>query len=141
MNIEEAIKEVAARALPEMAFCLGTWHEIDEQLDLLKPPYIWVVFPRNGAVVVHRGRYIERLTALVGFFDLAPRDANGEDNMNVYRRMYEKALIFIDAANKSGHFKQLNGNIEMDVFPEVGAAYVTGLMLTINFEEITGVCL
>lgn len=141
MNIEEAIKEVAARALPEMAFCLGTMNEIDEQLDLLEPPFMWVVFPRNGAVVVHRGRYIERLTALVGFFDLTHRDADGEDNIAVYRRMMGKALAFVDAVNKSGYFRPLTGDIPMQIMAEVGAANVTGLMLEMEFQEMTGVCL
>lgn len=141
MKIEEALKEIAASALPEMSFCLGTMTEIDEKLDLLKPPFMWVVFPTSGAFIVRHGMLKERLRALVGFFDLVERDADGEDNMAVYRRMAGKAATFIDAVNHNRHLAPLDTTIPMTIHSEVGAANVTGLILEVEFTEAVGECL
>lgn len=139
MSIEEKLREIAETYLPEMSYTLGTMTEIDMQLDLKEPPFMWVVFPQRGGISYVRGRMKERLRALVGFFDLVNRDASGEDNMAVYRRMNEKARTFLEAVNTCGYFAPVE-DVEMDIYTEVGAANVTGLILDVEFREMQGRC-
>ena len=140
MSIEERLKEVVKTALPEMAYVLGTLTEIDEKLDVMEPPFVWVVFPDVGMLTYRRGKFWESFRVLVGFFDLTRRDADGEDNMAVYRRMVGKAKAFIRAYNESGHFEPLDGDIETTIRAEVGAANTTGLWIGINVQERDGRC-
>lgn len=141
MNIEEKLREIAERVLPDMSYVLGTLTEIDEKLDLMQPPFVWVVFPEVGTLTYRRGRWWESFRALVGFFDLTRRDADGEDNMAVYRRMVDKAKTFIQAYNESGYFEPIEGDIQTFIHAEVGAGYVTGLMIDISIRERDGRCL
>lgn len=139
MNIETKLQEIAAEYFPEMSYTLGSMTEIDEQLDRKEPPFLWVVFPATGGITYTNGRVKERLRALVGFFDLVERDANGEDNMTVYRTMAAKAETFINVVNTCGYFEPLT-DIPTNIYTEVGAANVTGLILDIELKERTGRC-
>lgn len=140
MNIETRLKEIAEEALPDMAYCFGSLMEIDEKLDLLQPPFMWVVFPELGTLTYRRGKFWESFRALVGFYDLVERDADGEDNITVYRKMVDAAKRFIKAYNESGYFEPLDGDIPTSIHTEVGAGNVTGLFIDINIEQRDGVC-
>ena len=140
MTIEEKLKEVVTVGMPDMAYVLGTLTEIDEKLDLLRPPFVWVVFPELGTLTYRMGRWKESFRALVGFFDLTGRDADGEDNMATYRRMVGRAKEFIEAYNASGFFEPIEGDIQTAIHAEVGAANVTGLMIDLVIKERRSVC-
>lgn len=140
MTIEERLREVVAEGLPDMAYVLGTLTEIDERLDLLRPPFVWVVFPETGVLTYRLGRWKESVRALVGFVDLTRRDADGDDNMAAYRRMVDKAKRFIEAYNASGFFEPIEGDIQTFIHSEVGAANVTGLMIDLIIKERRSVC-
>lgn len=140
MNIETKLREISEKALPDMSYVLGTLTEIDEKLDLMTPPFVWVVFPDMGTLTYRMGRWWESFRALVGFFDLTRRDADGEDNMMVYRRMVGKAKEWIKAYNESGYFEEIEGDIETAIHAEVGAGNVTGLMIDLVIRERDGRC-
>lgn len=139
-NIETKLREVTSAALPDVEFVLGTLMEIDEKLDLIKPPFVWCVFPEQGVLSYRRGKWWESVRMLVGFFDLTRRDADGDDNMAVYRRMVEMAKTWVVAYNESGYFEPLEGDIEMTIRAEVGAANVTGLWVDVNVKQRDGRC-
>lgn len=139
MNIEDKLKELAEKVLPEMSYTLGSMTEIDAQLDLQEPPFMWVVFPSTGALLYANGRVKERLRTLIGFFDLVRRDANGEDNMAVYRRMCGAARQYLDAINTCGYFAEV-AEVALNIYTEIGAANVTGCIMDVELSELTGHC-
>lgn len=139
-SIESKLKEIAKKALPEMQFVFGSLMEIDAKLDLLKPPYMYVVYPDVGTLTYRRGRFWESLNVLVGFFDAVQRDAQGEDNIAVYGRMIEAAKAFIRAYNEDGYFEPLEGDIKTTLLTEVGAVYVSGCYIDIVVSERDGRC-
>ena len=141
MTIEQKLREIAVGSMPEMSYVFGTLTEIDEKLDKLQPPFMWVVFPEVGTLTYRYGRWKESFRALVGFFDLTRRDADGEDNIATYRRMLEKAKEFIVAYNASGFFEPVEGDIQTAIHAEVGAANVSGLMIDITIKERISACL
>lgn len=141
MNIETRLREIAARALPGMSYVFGTLTEIDEKVDKIRPPFVWVVFPELGRLTYRRGRFWETIRVLVGFYDLVRRDADGEDNIAVYRRMVECAKAFIKAYNEDGYFEPLEGDIETTIHAEVGAENATGFWIDIHVSERDGRCL
>lgn len=139
MNIETKLSELAARYLPDFSYTLGSMTEIDMQLDLKEPPFMWVVFPATGGIRFVNGHAKERLRAMVGFFDLTRRDANGGDNMSVYRRMETAAETFLNAVNTCGYFEPVT-DAPTNIYTEIGAANVTGLILDVEFREMVGRC-
>lgn len=141
MSIEEKLREIAAASVPELAWVFGTMTEIDAKIDLIKPPFIWCVFPDVGVINVHNGRFKEGIRVLVGFYDRVIIDAQGENNMRAYRRMAEKAKRFISQYNNSGYFEPLDGNIETTIHAEIGADNFTGLMLDITAVERDRKCI
>lgn len=139
MTIEEKLKELAEKVLPDFSYTLGSMTEIDMQLDLQQPPFMWVVIPATGALSYNQGRVKERLRTLIGFFDLVNRDASGEDNMAVYRRMSGAAQKYLDALNTCGYFAEV-AEVALNIYTEIGAANVTGCIMDVELAELTGRC-
>lgn len=140
MNIETKIREIAEKYVPDMTLVMGSLLEIDTKIDLHMPPFCVVVFPEMGTLRYHRGRFKEGIRMLIGFFDVADRDASAEDNFEVYRRMMEKAKDFIRGYNADGYFEPIEGTVEIRLYTEMMASNLTGLFLDVEVRELTGNC-
>lgn len=140
MNIEEKLKEIAEKYLPDMTLVMGDMTEIDAKIDLGYAPFMLVVFPEVGTLRYVRGRFREGVRALVGFFDLVDRDANADDNFAAYRRMVEKAKDFLRAYNADGYFAPVDGIINTNIITERMASALSGLFLDMEITEAVGRC-
>ena len=140
MNIEDKIKEIVKEQFKAFNYAFGDWYEIAEILDRTPLPAIASVLPSGGSLDFSNGMVKDSENIMLVFVDKVERDANGEENKEVYTRMKETAAQFINAMNKSNYFEPI-GNVKYDTTVEHATSYFTGVILGFSVKQRTGVCL
>ena len=99
------------------------------------------ILPVGGYLNFSRGMVKDREDCILAFVDKVSRDANGEDNEQVYSSMKEKAAGFITALNESHYFEPIDGYVRYTTILESASAYFTGVFVEFTLKELQGTCL
>lgn len=141
MSIEDKIREIAEKEFKGYSYVFEDWNGAAEVVDRVSLPAIICVLPSSGYFDIARGKVKDSEDMSIAFVDKVVRDANGDDNEEVYTRMKRAAGKFIDAMNKSRYFEPIEGKIRYQTILESASAYLTGVFVELNVKESTGVCL
>ena len=141
MSIEDKIREIAEREFKGYSYVFEDWNGAAEVVDRVSLPAIICLLPSSGYFDIARGKVKDSEDMSIAFVDKVVRDANGDDNEEVYTRMKRTAGKFIDAMNKSRYFEPIEGKIRYQTILESASAYFTGVFVELNVKESTGVCL
>lgn len=141
MSIESKIREIAKEKFPSFSYVFEDWNGAAEQIDRVSLPAIVCILPVGGYLNFSRGMVKDREDCMLAFVDKVSRDANGEDNEQVYSSMKEKASGFITALNESHYFEPIDGNVKYTTILESASAYFTGVFVELTLKELQGACL
>lgn len=134
MTIAEKIKAVVKEAFPEWTLIFGDWYEVDKQVNKQPLPAIVTILPNGGNIVTRNGRKYDTENNLIAFIDKVPKDASGEDNVEVYNRMKQAATWFIAAMNASGQFEPITSWSYTTIYEQL-SDIVTGVMVQVQVTE------
>lgn len=141
MSIENKIREIAKDKFAEYSYVFGDWYEVSEILDRVPLPAIAFILPTGGTISFTRNGVKDSENVLIAFADKVVRDANGEDNEEVYTRMKKTAIAFVNEMNKSRYFEPIGENIKYTTILEKASSYYTGIILELEVQERSGTCL
>lgn len=135
MTIKEKIENIAATHFPKCGFVCDNLYRVDELTNTAAMPVIIVTIPESGTVTIRNNRFHDNERVLLGFFDLAPHDANGDDNSEIYNRMKTLGFAFIKKMNESRQFEYIT-NITYSVFTVRMANIMTGVFFDIEVQDL-----
>lgn len=141
MSIENKIREIAKEKFNGYSYVFGDWYEVAEMLDRVPLPAIAFILPRGGTISFTRSGVKNSEDLLLAFVDKVVRDANGEDNEEVYTRMKKTAVVFVNEMNNSRYFEPIGENIKYTTVLEKASSYYTGIILELEVQERSGTCL
>ena len=104
MTIEDKIRKIAEDNFSQYDYIFDNIYRIDERMNDSTMPVIISTLPQGGEVVIRNGRIHDTENILLGFFDLVPHDADGDDNAEVFNRMKTLGFSFVAKMNDSGLF-------------------------------------
>lgn len=140
-SVEGKLKDIANEKFPEMSWVFDDWKSIDRKLSKLPLPAIVCVMPVSGTLTFKNGRVKDKPNCYLVFLDKVQKDADGDDNEEVYTRMKDEAVRFVKELNKSGQFEQIDGEIPYDVISEGMSDVLTGVGIPLSIKELMGVCI
>ena len=141
MSIEDKIREIAKQNFSGFSYVFEDWNGAGEVVDKVALPAIICLLPAGGHLEFVRGRVKDSEDIAIAFIDKVSRDANGEDNEEVYSRMKKAAGEFIDAMNKSRNFEPIEGRVKYNTILESASSYFTGVFVELSIKEAAGACL
>lgn len=136
MSIDEKIKAVCDRVLPDMTYVFADWFDASRTVSKVPLPAVINILPVGGLLEVRNGRRRDVQNSAVAFVDKVPKDATGEDNARAYNRMKEAAFTFVRGLNESGWFEPLTEPVSYTVIYEQLTSIVTGVYLDIQLREL-----
>lgn len=139
-TIEKIIKGVATEKFGDFSYVFDDWETADEKLDRLSYPAILCVLPASGMIEVRNGRVYDTENIALAFLDIAPRDADGEENEEVYTRMKVAGARFINELIKSRKFEGLDGRQQYQTIVERLSSIVSGVMYSLTLTQAIGGC-
>ena len=135
MTIEDKIKQIATQHFPQYDYIYDNLYRIDERMETSKMPVIISTLPQGGVVNVRNGRIHDRENILLGFFDLVPHDADGDDNAECFNRMKNLGFAFIAKMNESGMFGYVT-DFTYEVHCVRMANIVTGVFFSVQVQDL-----
>ena len=139
-TIESIIKDIAAEQFGEFSYVFENWEDADAKLEKIPDPAIVCVLPTGGSVSMRTGRVFDTEYVALAFLDLAPMGAEGEENKEIYTRMKQEGIRFLNALNKSGKIEPIE-QAQYDTICEQLATIVTGVMFQLTIKQRRGTCL
>ena len=139
-TIEDIIQTIAKEHFADFTYVFENWEDADAKLEKLPYPAIVSVMPTGGSVSMRTGRVFDREYVALAFLDLAPMGAEGEENREIYTRMKQAGIRFIEALNKSGKIDPIT-DAPYDTIYERLATVVTGVMFQLEIKQRKGQCL
>ena len=139
-TIESIIQDIATEQFREFSYVFENWEDADAKLEKIPYPAIVCVLPTGGSVSMRTGRVFDAEYVALAFLDKAPRGAEGEDNKEIYTRMKQEGIRFLNALNKSGKIEPIE-QAPYDTICERLATIVTGVMFQLTIRQKRGTCL
>lgn len=139
-TIEKIIKGVATEKFGGFSYVFDDWETADEKLERLSYPAILCVLPASGMIEIKNGRVYDTENIALAFLDIAPRDADGEENEEVYTRMKVSGARFINELVKSRKFEGLDGRQQYQTIIERLSSIVSGVMYSLTLTQAIGGC-
>ncbi|MDR2929074.1 MAG: hypothetical protein LBV41_12880 [Cytophagaceae bacterium] len=140
MRIDEKVKEII-EGIGGLSFEFNDWSRSNYTLSKTVLPACLYILPVSGTLLNKNGRLRDRPNAMIAFLDLAELDFDGTTNEPTVERMKGFAKRFIAAVNRSGWFRQVPENIPYSVVYDKLSDNVTGVVLNLELEELTGDCI
>ncbi len=139
-SIEDKVREIAESKFPDYSYVFENWTGADEAVDKIDLPAIISILPVGGRLEFRNGRVRDRENCAIAFIDKVVRDADGDDNEEVYTAMKEVAGDFIQALNKSGYFEPIDDEVRYTTIYESMSTNVTGVFVELTLREQVGRC-
>ena len=139
-TIEETLRDIAAAHFPDYSYVFETWEDADRELERLSYPAIVCIMPTGGETRIKNGRVFDTEYLAIAFLDLAPRDAEGSENAEIYNRMKVAGWNFIETVNRTRIFEPIT-TCPYDTICERLATIVTGVMFSLTLREQQGRCM
>ena len=140
MTIEEKVREIAAE-FEGYEYVFEDWNTADKVLDKLPLPAIILILPVSGVISIGKyGHVRDAVNCALAFVDKVPKEADGQENGEVYNDMKQTARQFVAKINESGYFVPITGDISYNVIYEQLSCIVTGVVLQLQLKELVGGC-
>ena len=139
-TIESIIEGIAAEQFGGFSYLFENWEDADAKLEKIPYPAIVCVLPTGGSVSMRTGRVFDTEYVALAFLDKAPRGAEGDDNKEIYTRMKQEGIRFLNALNKSGKVEPIE-QAPYDTICERLATIVTGVLFQLTIKQRRGTCL
>lgn len=139
-TVESKLKEIVGEQFPGMSYVFDDWKAIDRKLSKVSLPAIICVMPVSGVFTFSRGRVKDKPNCYVVFIDKVPKDADGDENEEVYSRMKDMAKKFVSEVNKSGYFEPVEGDVPYDVITEKMSDILSGIGVPLSLRESAYSC-
>ena len=133
MTIDEGIKKIAEEQFPGFSYLFDDLNNIDQAIGRLPLPAIGHVLPISGTMELRNGRVYDTENVWIMFIDKVTRDANGDDQREVFERMKDVAIEFVRRCNESGYFEPITV-WSYGVNYNQMASIVTGVTLGLNIK-------
>lgn len=140
-SIESIIKKVATEKFSNYSYVFDDWTSADARLERLNYPAILCVLPVGGQTEVKNGKVYDTESIAIAFLDIAPRDADGEENQAIYTRMKAHGARFIHELVKTREFDGLDGKQPYQTIIEKLSTIVTGVMYSLTITQNIGGCI
>lgn len=140
-SVESKLKEIVMEKFVGVSWVFDDWKAIDRKLSKVDLPAIVCVMPVSGVLTFNRGRVKDKPNCYLVFMDKVPRDADGDENEEVYSRMKEMAAKFVTEVNKSGYFECVEGDVPYDVISESMSDILSGVGVALSLVESQYKCL
>lgn len=140
-SIENRIREIAKTHFLEYSYIFEDWNGAAEVADRVSLPAIICLLPPGGFLEISKGRVKDSENIAIAFIDKVTRDANGDDNEQVYSRMKQTAIKFIKAMNDSRYFEPIDGDVKYTTILESASSYFTGVFVELTVKDFAGNCL
>lgn len=139
MSIEERIKVLAESSFPEYGFVIDDAMGVDVAVDKVQLPAIVCYLVENGELTFKHGKVKDSEMVFLAFIDKVSRDADGMDNVEVYKRMKGTAEQFINEVNGCGYFEPVE-RVTYESIYEMMSANVSGVLCQATLKELQGRC-
>lgn len=141
MTIEGKIKELAAEGWPSFGFVLEDWNGVDRSIEKVNLPAIVCFLVESGSMEFKNGRCRDKENVILAFVDKVPKDADGEDNVEVYNNMKDVLKAFVSKISKSGFFEPIEQEIKYNTLYEALSSNVSGIWCSVELKETMGTCI
>ena len=138
MTIEQKLQYIAETYFSEYGYIFENLYRADERMETETFPTIVATIPTGGEVYWRNGRIYDRENLLLGFFDLVPHDANGEDSATAYNKMKQLGFRFIQKMNESRLFQYVS-NWTYNIWCDRESNIATGVFFQVQVEDV-GAC-
>lgn len=138
--MEKIIERIVTEKLG-LPFLFDDWRTVDRAIGKTELPCCVCIMPTNGTISVRNGRYTDRPNMYIAFLDKVARDANGEDNREVYERMKSHMVKFIAEVNASSELDNIDGEVNYDIIAEGMSDILTGVGFALSVRNIIPQCL
>lgn len=138
MTIDQALKKIAQEFFPDFSYIFNDINDIDQAMDRTPLPAIGHVLPISGTMELRNGRVYDTENVWIMFLDKVTRDANGDDQREVFERMKDVAIEFVRRCNESGYFEPITVWSYGVNYSQM-ASIVTGVTLGLNIKS-RGLC-
>lgn len=139
-TIENIIENLATEKFSDFSYLFENWEDADAKLEKIPYPAIVCILPTGGSVGFRTGRVFDTEYVALAFLDKAPRGAEGEDNKEIYTRMKQEGVRFLNELNKSGKIEPIE-QAPYDTICEKLATIVTGILFQLTIKQKQGTCL
>ena len=140
MSIEDKIREIAKEKFEGFSYVFEDWNGAAEVVDRVDLPAIICILPIGGYLDMARGKVKDSEDIILAFVDKVQRDANGNDNEQVYTKMKSVAARFLSEMNASRFFEPIGGKVRYTTILEQASAYITGVSVELTVKELQGGC-
>ena len=134
-TVESKLKEIVEKKFSGVSYVFDDWKAIDRKLSKVSLPAIICVMPISGVFTFNHGRVKDKPNCYIVFMDKVPKDADGDENEEIYSSMKEMAKKFISEVNKSGYFEAVEGDIPYDVITEKMSDILSGIGVPLSLKE------
>lgn len=139
-SVESKLKEIVEKEFDGVSWVFDDWKSIDRAIGRVQLPAIVCVMPVSGVFTFNHGCVKDKPNCYVVFLDKVPKDADGDENEEVYSRMKDMAKKFVSAVDKSGYFESVEGDIPYDVFTEKMSDILSGIGVPLSLKESAYSC-
>lgn len=141
MNIDKKLEDIATNQFSEFSYVFENWYDADMALEKVALPAIICVLPVDGNMKERNGRTYDAENVMIAFVDSIQRDANGNENSEVYNRMKFRGWQFLQALNRCGYFEPIGiESVHYSVIYEQLSTIVTGVAFDLQLTEKLGRC-
>lgn len=140
MTVEEKIKSVV-ESMKGVTYLFENWQTANVRADNTPLPAVLNVLPVSGVFNLGATQLKDFPNCMLAFMDKANFDFNGRENDEVVERCKLKAKEFILRLNESLLFKPVYGDISYSVFYDKLDVNVTGIVIELKLEEVSGIVL
>lgn len=139
MSIEEKIQEIAEQEFQEFGFVIDDAMGVDVAVDKVELPAIVCYLVESGSLTFKHGKVKDSSEVFIAFIDKVERDADGMDNVAVYKEMKGTAQQFLRVINECGFFEPVE-LVTYEGIYEMMSANVSGVMCHVTLKEQQGRC-
>lgn len=151
MTIQDKLKAVTTTVDSTLTYMYDDWHRFNKRVSKLakadvatlgvdKLPGVFVLLQPSGRFHLANGNLRDYPDYQVCFLRDANREFDGLANDTLVEQMKLLAIKWILAYNASGYFEPLPKDLTYSPIYEMLADKLTGVMLSIRVEELTGRC-
>lgn len=139
-TIRQTLRQIAGEKFPEWTYLFESWNDADTKMEKLDYPAIICIVPASGTTEIRNGKVYDSVNIAVAFLDIAPRDAEGEENGEIIDRMKVAGAKMVQAINDSKVFEPLEGPQYYETIMERFSTIVSGIMYSFRITQRIGDC-
>lgn len=138
-TVEGKIKSIVESLGDDVSYQFCNWAQANVALDKIEKPTVVYVLPPSGRLNFSWNQVKDSPSSQIGFLCTTDFDFEGYENDGIIEAMKRLCIRFIRAFNKSGLFEEIEGDIDYQVMYDYLDQNVTGIIITLQLEEISGV--